>query len=58
VHLPSDRQHELTTEPFELVGTREFVAHSKRIKLDIYRYRGPWAERMEPISYTRLNNSL
>jgi 4-amino-4-deoxy-L-arabinose transferase-like glycosyltransferase len=52
LHLPSDRQHELTTEPFELVGTREFVAHSKRIKLNIYRYRGPWAEKMEPISYT------
>ncbi len=58
VHLPSDRQRELTTEPFEMVGTREVVAHNKRIKLDIYRYRGPWAERMEPISYTGLKSSL
>jgi 4-amino-4-deoxy-L-arabinose transferase-like glycosyltransferase len=58
LHLPSDRQRELTTEPFELVGTREFGTHSKRIKLDIYRYRGSWAERMAPISYTGLNNSL
>ena len=58
LHLPSDRQRELTTKPFELVGTREVVAHNKRIKLDIYQYRGPWAERMEPISYTGLKSSL
>jgi len=54
LQLPSDRQRELATEPFELVGTRKFGTDSKRVKLHIYRYAGSWAERMAPIPYTPL----
>ena len=42
---------EFSNVAFELRSVKEFGDHQKRIKLLVYRYRGSWADKMQPIPF-------